>query len=169
MRGQLSPLLLKINIMHNQKIISDIITEYLEGTDKFLVEIKLRDDNRIHVFLDSDNGLTIDDCVDVHRFIESKLDREKEDFELLVSSSGIDKGFIVRRQYIKNIGRDVEVTVHDNKKVNGKLIAVDDEAIEIELQKTKNKKKDDDNSKGNIKILFKDIKEAKAIISFRKK
>lgn len=155
--------------MLSLEFIKKLVNQHLEGTDKFIVDIKLTSDNRIFVYLDADENLTVSDCINVHRHIESQLDRDTENFELLVSSAGLDKGFKIKRQYLKNVGRDVQVTTNDTIKTIGKLIAVDDSGIELEkLPEKKNKKKTTNQDIENIKILFEDIKETKAVISFKK-
>ncbi len=121
------------------------------------------------MYLDADEDLTVSDCIKVSRYINSQLDRDKEDFELLVSSSGLDRGFKVRRQYIKNIGREVQVTLESGEKETGILLAVDDNEIELELIPLDKKKKKITVVTEKIKLLFKDIKETKVVISFKKK
>jgi ribosome maturation factor RimP len=155
--------------MRNSELIIKLINEKLEGTDKFLVDITVTPDNRIHVYLDGDHGLTIQDCTDFHRFLESELDRDVEDFELIVSSAGLNKGFQVRRQYEKNIGKDIQLMTNNEEKITGKLLSIEGEVLEIE-KKTERKKKSQSagEEEKKIKILFNDIKEAKALISFKK-
>ncbi len=150
--------------------IKKFVDQNLKGSDKFLVDITISPDNQIHIFLDGDDKLTIQDCTDLHRYLESKLDRDEEDFELLVSSAGLDKGFEVKRQYIKNIGREVQVIITNGEMKTGKLLAVTEDGIELEILPPKNKKKRvKEQRSGNINLCFNDIKETKAVISFKKK
>ncbi|NCF75542.1 MAG: hypothetical protein GWO87_03600 [Xanthomonadaceae bacterium] len=95
-------------MMIEKKKIKNLVDEKLQNTEKFLVDIKIKSGNKILVFLDSDKSITIKDCADINRYIISKLDKEKEDFELRVSSAGLDKPFKLLRQYKKNIGKEVE-------------------------------------------------------------
>lgn len=155
--------------MLSVELIEKLVNQNLEGTDKFLVDVNVTSDSRIYVYLDSDEDLTVSDCIQVSRYIESNLDRDNEDFELLVSSSGLDRGFKVKRQYIKNIGREVQVILESGEKKAGILIAVDDNEIELEVLPPDNKKKKTTVVTGNIKLLLKDIKETKAVISFKKR
>jgi len=155
--------------MLSVELIEKLVNQNLEGTEKFLVDVNVTSDSHIYVYLDSDEDLTVSDCIRVSRYIESNLDRDKEDFELLVSSSGLDKGFKVKRQYIKNIGREVQVILESGEKKAGILIAVDDNEIELEVLPPENKKKKITVVTGNIKLLLKDIKETKAVISFKKR
>ncbi|MCD4679479.1 MAG: ribosome assembly cofactor RimP [Bacteroidales bacterium] len=155
--------------MLSVELIEKLVNQNLEGTEKFLVDVNVTSDSRIYVYLDSDEDLTVSDCIRVSRYIESNLDRDKEDFELLVSSSGLDRGFKVKRQYIKNIGREIQVILESGEKKAGILIAVDDNEIELEVLPPDNKKKKITVVTGNIKLLLKDIKETKAVISFKKR
>ena len=72
----------------------------------------------IRIFIDSDSRVLIEHCIELSKFIESQLDRDVEDFELNVSSSGLDQPYRLSRQYIKNIGREVSVLQKDNTKIN---------------------------------------------------
>ncbi|MEI6696654.1 MAG: ribosome assembly cofactor RimP [Bacteroidota bacterium] len=153
--------------MISKQKIADLIEEHLAGTDKFLVEFSVSPFNQIIVFIDGDQGVTISDCIALSRKIESNLDREIEDFELDVSSGGLDLGLRVNRQYIKNIGRTVDVKLNDNTKLSGVLKAVDEHSISLELLPSKKKKKTDEIVELNKTIDFKDIKETKIVITFK--
>jgi ribosome maturation factor RimP len=155
--------------MIKKDYINILLSEHLEGTGMFIVDINITKDNRIHVFIDADNGLTIDDCVNVHRYVESKLDREKEDFELKVSSSGVDNGLKVARQYVKNIGRLVEIVTNEETRLEGELISADDEEIEVKIQASGKKKKPGTEVGEVRRILLSEIKETKVKVTFKKK
>lgn len=148
--------------MINEKLISNIIQLAIGGTDKFLVEVKVRTGNRIMVFVDSDTLLTIADCAGLSKFIESHLNRESEDFELSVSSPGIDMPYRNVRQYLKNTGREVSVVTNDGIKRIGTLIAADQQGMEL-LEVTKMKKVV---TELRHRIKYTDIKETKEIIKF---
>ncbi len=163
--GIKSPLFLydKLQKMIKETTIRELVEAKLKDTSLFLVEVKVRTGNRIVVFADGETGITIDDCVDISRYIESKLDRDVEDFELEVSSPGILQPFKVEKQYIKNIGKQVQVLMKDGIKKNGTLLSVDNKSISIE-EKTKIK------GKVNVAIttiLFSDIKNTKLLITFK--
>ncbi|MFZ4401536.1 MAG: ribosome assembly cofactor RimP [Bacteroidales bacterium] len=153
--------------MISKQKIADLIEEYLFGTDKFLVEFSVSTSNHIIVFIDGDNGVTITDCIALSRKIESNLDRETEDFELNVSSAGLDLGLRVNRQYVKNTGRTVDVKLNDNTKITGVIKAVDEQSITLELLPGKKKKKSDEITELSKIIDFKDIKETKVVITFK--
>ena len=148
--------------MINEKLISNIIQLAIGGTDKFLVEVKVRTGNRIMVFVDSDTLLTIDDCAGLSKFIESHLDRESEDFELSVSSPGIDMPYRNIRQYLKNIGREVSVITNDGIRRIGTLVSADQQGLGL-LEAIKIKKVV---TEIRHRIEYTDIKETKEIIKF---
>ena len=117
--------------------ILEIVSEALEGSDKFLVNLKITPDNRIYIDIDGDNGVTIDDCIELSRAVESRLDRNEEDFALDVSSAGADQPLKLTRQYVKNLGREVEVETVDGEKLEGILGAADEESITLRIAGTK--------------------------------
>jgi ribosome maturation factor RimP len=145
----------------------DAITREVESvlteTDKFVVEIKVKAGNRITVLLDSDTSISIDDCIAITRHIESVFDRETEDYDLIVSSAGIDQPYKLLRQYIKNVGREVEVTLKDGSIFTGKLTSADAEKISV-YRKTKVKKVETEETR---EIPFAEIKQTKEVISFK--
>ncbi len=139
------------------------VEKALGESDKYVVEVKVKAGNRITVLLDSDTHITIDDCVAVTRHIESAFSRETEDYDLTVSSAGIDQPYKLLRQYIKNIGREVEVSLADRSVFKGKLIAADKDKITV-YRKTKVKKVETEETR---EIPFSEIKQTKEIISFK--
>ena len=142
-----------------------------EKMDKnmFLVDVSINERNVIHVFVDSFDGLTIDQCVDISRHIEHSLDRDKEDFELQVSSPGLTESFTVQEQYRKNKGREIEVVTKEGVKLKGVLQETDNEEFVLEtLVKEKlegHKKKQLVVKKHQLK--YNEIVSAKAVISFK--
>lgn len=148
--------------MTNSDIVS-IVNEHLEGTGKFLVDVLVKPANRIFVFIDGDHGVTIADCAELSRFIESKFDRETEDYELNVSSSGADHPIRLPRQYGKNIGRSLQVWLDDDSTVSGQLEGVDQDGIIIKTKEDKKKKLPAE----TLSLPFHKIKESKVIISFK--
>ncbi len=149
--------------------VKDLIIDKLEEKNCFIVELDVKPGNNIMLEIDSLNGFTIQDCVDFSRAVEHNLDREVEDFELHVSSPGIDKPFRVKEQYLKNIGREVKVVTNEDEKVEGELKAVNNDAIEVEYsykEKIEGKKKKQTITESK-KIEFNNIKETTLIISFK--
>lgn len=148
--------------MIDKEKVQSVVNQELEGADLFLVDLKIGKDNKISVFIDGDNGVTIQNCIDLSRKIESNFDREVEDFELSVFSSGVGEPLKLNRQYKKNIGRNIEViTNEEGGKIVGELLMVDEEKIVVKVQPKK--KKDPIVEK---EILIDNIKESKIIILF---
>lgn len=138
-----------------------IVNEYVEGTDKFLVDISVSARNAIDIFVDGDNGISIQECVKISRLIESNFDREVEDYELRVSSAGLTKPFKLIRQYKKYLNRQIEVVTVDDKKVKGVLKSVSDNGFELEVKKGKKGKET-----VSEEYLYDGIRGAKPYIGF---
>ncbi|MCB9204883.1 MAG: ribosome assembly cofactor RimP [Flavobacteriales bacterium] len=149
-------------MMITESTIRGLVEEKIEGTDMFLVSVRVLPSNLIKVFVDSVGGLNVKDCVAVSRHIEGSLDREKEDFELEVSSPGLSEPFQHPLQYKKNVGRGIKVTTADGESVKGELIEFEGESITVQPEKKKKKEQAEP-----VKILLTDIKEAKTVISFK--
>ena len=146
--------------MITEKQITELIEEALAGTDRFPVDVSVKPGNRILVFIDSDTSVSIMDCIKLSKFIESHLDRETEDFELNVSSAGLDQPYKLLRQFSKNIGREIAVLLVDKTKISGKLTAADENGIQVlEIKKVKKEITETEH-----RIPFSEIKEAKEII-----
>ena len=121
-------------MIEKQKI-QGLVEEFIKGTGLFLVTIKVSNANKITILADKNEGITIDECAGIHRHIENGLDREKEDFELQVSSPGLDTPFAVIEQYFKNEGKKVEVVDNEGSKYTGKLKNVTSGGFELETEK----------------------------------
>ena len=121
--------------MIEKKTVSQIVEEWLEGKDYFLVEVTVSPDDKIVVEIDHADGVWIEDCVELSRFIESKLNREEEDYELEVGSAGIGQPFKVLQQYYNHVGSDVEVLTKDGRKLTGVLKDADEEKFVVAVQK----------------------------------
>ncbi|MBR5688745.1 MAG: ribosome assembly cofactor RimP [Prevotella sp.] len=111
--------------MIDKTVVKQLVEEWLEGKDYFLVDIEISSDNRIVVEIDHADGVWIEDCVALSRFIEERLDREVEDYELEVGSAGLGQPFKVPQQYVNFTGKEVEVLDADGKKYKGLLKSVD--------------------------------------------
>lgn len=130
---------------NSTQIIEALIAKLLAETeDIFLVSVRIKPTNNIKVFLDADGGLNIDKCVKINRAMYRTIEEEAwypdGNFSLEVSSPGIDEPLLLLRQYVKNIGRNVEVTLTDDSKQEGKLLEASEAAITIEYTEGKNKK-----------------------------
>jgi ribosome maturation factor RimP len=146
------------------KLIEDLVSEKIAETELFIGEIKVKAGNIIYVFLDGDHGVSIEQCVSVSRYIEQNLDREKEDFELHVSSYGVGQPLKFLRQYKNAVGKNLSVTTEDGTKYLGKLLAANEQTITIE--KSEKKKKE---AAEEIEISFQTIKTAKIEVVFNQK
>jgi ribosome maturation factor RimP len=147
--------------------VEQLIAEGIEGTEIFVVKLTVSSSNDINVLLDSDSGLSLADCRTVSRAIEFNLDREEEDFSLTVASAGIGEPLVLR-QYMKNVGRKVTVTLNEGEVIEAKMIAANDQNIELEW-KSREKKP---TGKGKITVVNKriiehrDIKQTIVLITF---
>ena len=150
-----------------QKAIEDFVNAQLKGSeDIFLVEVKVIPGKNIKVFLDADNGITIDKCIKINRALYNQIEASNifpnGDFSLEVSSPGVDEPLKLHRQYKKNIGRTVEVTLNDGTKKEGKLTGVNDEEIIIEEKSGQGKK----TVIKTTNILFNQVKHTKVLVTF---
>jgi ribosome maturation factor RimP len=149
----------------NLETVKSILESLLEG-DIFLVDMKVKPTNNIKIYLDADTGLGIEKCIKINRALY-KVMEEMEiypdgDFSLEVSSPGIDEPLKMHRQYLKNIGRNIEVSYLDGQKKEGQLKQVNEESIEIEYTEGKGKKA----VTHNVDIPFSQIKQTKVLIKF---
>ena len=160
--------------MLNKKNIEKLALERIDELDRglFIVDISVSPKNVIQVELDCEDGnVAILDCVSVSRNIEHNLDREEQDFELQVSSAGLDKPFRVLKQYIKNIGYEVKVILNEkNQVLEGVLTHADENGIKLET--TTKERLEDKKKKVTVvqehEFTYDQIKETKIIISFKK-
>ena len=121
--------------MIEEVFVKAIVEDFLKDTDKFPVEVEINPGNRIVVEIDSDSGVSIDDCIRLTKYIESKLDRDVEDYELEVGSAGIGQPFKLLRQYKKNIGKEVEVLTKKGEKLSGVLKDADKDKFVLTIEK----------------------------------
>jgi ribosome maturation factor RimP len=155
--------------MISKDSVYQIIDSFLENSNYYLVDLKISEGNHIAVEIDCFEGVSIDFCVSLSNEIESKLDRNIEDYELEVSSSGLTEPFKVPNQYLKNIGNEVEVITNESKKITGLLKSYDSEKIVLEQEK---KMKPEGSKKKiimnqAIEIPLKNIKTTKYIFRFK--
>jgi ribosome maturation factor RimP len=144
--------------------IKGLVEEFLKGTGMFLVAVKVSSTNRITILADKNEGITIDECAAIHRHIENNLDRDKEDFELQVSSPGLDMPFGVIEQYYKNGGRKVEVIDNEGSKFTGILKNVTAGGFELETEvKIKGKTKE----LKDISFNFDQVKTTRVILTIK--
>ena len=147
--------------------IEQFVLEQIESLpEAFLIEIKSTPGNKITVLLDADDGITIDRCIKINRALYKYIEETglfpDGNFSLEVSSPGVDRPLQLHRQYLKNIGRNVEVLYTDGTKLEGKLARVEEESIIIEQQEGKGKKM----TTKEVTILFNEIKHTTVLITF---
>lgn len=130
--------------MINQDSVKKVCEEWLEGKDYFLVDINVDKENKIIVEIDHKDGVWIEDCCQLSRFIEEHFDRDVEDYELEVGSAGIGQPLKVLQQYLNLVGKEVELMTLEGKKLTGVLADANDECFTLaykEKQKIEGKKR----------------------------
>jgi ribosome maturation factor RimP len=132
----------------------------------FLVDIRIKPTNNVRVYIDGDQGISIEKCVQFNRALYKRLEEANlfpgGDFSLEVSSPGLDEPLKLHRQYRKNIGRQVELVLQDGAKIEGRLLEVGEDGIIVEETRGKNKKKEI----VNHIVLFENIKTTKIQVVF---
>jgi len=152
-----------------KETVHQIVEDFIVDKNYYLVDLKITPDNRISLEIDSFNGVSIEFCMELNKHIESQLDREKEDYELEVSSAGLTEPFKVLKQYEKNIGNEVEVLTKVGFKISGILIEVLETEFVLEIEKIEKP----EGSKRKIIVKerltfpYEDIKTTKYIIRFK--
>lgn len=150
-------------------VVKALVEEWLSGKDYFLTDLTISADDRIVVEIDHKDGVWIEDCVELSRFIESGLDREREDFELEVGSAGIGQPFKVLRQYQIHQGDRVEVLKADGKKLVGVLGEADEEGFSLtvtEKVRLEGKKRPELVDR-DYRLAFSEVKRTKYLIDFK--
>jgi ribosome maturation factor RimP len=144
--------------------IENLVKEFLGNSELFLVAVKISSAGKITIIADKKEGITIDECVSISKYVESNLNRDDEDYELMVSSPGLDMPFMVKEQYLKNEGRKVEVVNTEGEKFSGLLKNVTNGGFEIEAEvKLKGKTKE----KKDLSFNYDQVKSAREIVSFK--
>ena len=120
--------------MINKEIVKTLTEEWLQGNEYFLVDVNFAADDRIVIEIDHADGVWIEDCAELSRFLQERLGEELGEYELEVGSAGLGQPFKVAQQYINHIGDTLEVLQADVKKVQGVLKAVDAPSFTITVQ-----------------------------------
>ena len=150
-------------------VVKALVEEWLSGKDYFLTDLTISPDDRIVVEIDHKDGVWIEDCVELSRFIESGLDPEREDFELEAGSAGIGQPFKVLRQYQIHQGDRVEVLKADGKKLVGVLGEADEQGFTLtvtEKVKLEGKKRPELVDR-DYRLAFNEVKHTKYLIDFK--
>ena len=155
--------------MIDKNVVKKLVDEWLEGKEYFLVDIQISADAKIVVEIDHADGVWIEDCVELSKFIEERLSRDEEDYELEVGSAGLGQPFKVPQQYINFIGKEVEVLDQDRRKIRGILKSVESEKFVVSV----NEKVQVEGKKRPVKMDvdheydMNEVKYTKYIISFK--
>lgn len=120
--------------MIDKNVVKTLVEEWLQDKEYFLVDIQISPDDRIVIEIDHADGVWIEDCVELSRFIEDRLSRDEEDYELEVGSAGLGQPFKVPQQYVNFIGKEVEVLDNNGKKTKGVLKCVDGNDFTVTVQ-----------------------------------
>ena len=156
-------------IMDFRAKVEQLVHEFLETRkDLYLVDLKISAGDDITVILDGDEGLSLQDCLDASRAIEFNLDREEHDFSLQVMSPGLSEPLKLPRQFKKNMGREIEVLLNSDEKIQGEVVAVDDEKVTLVLRYRRPKLigKGKEDVVENKEIPYTEIKKALVVIKF---
>ncbi|MGN1241101.1 MAG: ribosome assembly cofactor RimP [Alloprevotella sp.] len=155
--------------MIDKNVVENLVNTWLEGKDYFLTDLTISTDDRIVVEIDHKDGVWIEDCVALSRFIEDGLNRDEEDFELEVGSAGIGQPFKVHKQYEIHQGDTVEVLTAEGKKLIGTLTGVQPESFTVTVtEKVKEEgKKRPVMKERDVRLNFVDVKWTKYYIDFK--
>lgn len=121
--------------MIEKNVVSKLVEEKIALSGNYLVDVVIKPGNLIIVEIDNDEGVCIDDCAELSRYLEAHLDRDIEDYELEVGSAGITSPFKVLRQYVKNIGNEVEMQLKNGVKLTGILKAATEDGVVVTIDK----------------------------------
>jgi len=154
--------------MIREKVLELVNQALSEKTTLFLIDLAISETNKIVITLDGDNGVTLQDCIDISRAVEHNLDRDEFDFSLEVTSVGANSPLQLVRQYRKNIGRKLQVETHNGDKIEATITDANQDFITLEWTSREPKK----TGKGKETITHKkeipcsEIKTAKVMIVF---
>lgn len=152
-----------------QDRVKELLDKALEERPSlFLIDLEVTDENRVLIVIDGDEGVSLQDCIDLSRAIEHNIDKEEYDFSLEVTSAGATAPISNPRQYLKNIGRKLEVKTLDGEEIEARLESVDEKGITL-TWKTREPKpvgKGKHTVEKEAVIEYNNIKEAKAVITF---
>ncbi|QOR73386.1 ribosome assembly cofactor RimP [Cruoricaptor ignavus] len=155
--------------MEFRQKVEQLLTDFLQSRpDLFLMDLKISAGNDITVMLDGDGGVSLQDCLDASRAIENNLDREVQDFSLQVMSYGAAEPLLKPRQFVKNIGRTLNLQLEDDTEIEGEATRADEDSVALMLRYRKPK----DVGKGKVdveeerEIPYSQIKKAAVVIKF---
>lgn len=155
--------------MIKKELIESIVLPKLQEEDLFLVDINISATNNISIIIDGDKGAGIDSCIAISRLVESSLNRDVEDFELEVASAGVGQPLKITRQFVKNIGREVEVVRKNGEKLKGTLTVANSESFSVKFSKKVpiEGRKAKQTVEEEVTLAYGDAKTVKVIVSFK--
>lgn len=155
------------NMTFKEKVSSVVNEALVQKPSLFLIDLVITDAYKIIVTLDGDNGVILQDCIDISRAIEGGLDREEQDFSMEVASAGATSPLKMPRQFKKNIGRKLKVTTAAEK-IEANITDANDEFIVLEWSAREPKQvgKGKETVQKRVEVKYEDIKEAIVIITF---
>ena len=150
-----------------EQVYNLVVEELVEKPSVFLIDLIISDNFKISITLDDDNGVVLQDCIDISRAIENKLDREEQDFSLEVASVGVGSPLKFVRQYIKNVGRTLIVKLA-TQTIEAELVEANDNFIILSWKAREPKKigKGKETVQKRQEIPYTDIKEAIVTVTF---
>ena len=153
--------------MISEKRVQELVEEKIKGSELFIVEVKVSGGNRISIALDRPTKLNVDDCAEVSRYVEAGLNRDVEDFEITVSSPGLEQPLKVLNQFLKHQGRNVRVVMKDGRLLRGKMNSANEEGITLEVFRENKKKNKEQTQNEILNLKYPEIKETKIEITFK--
>lgn len=155
--------------MIDKEVLIKHTEDFLEGSDNYLIDVIVNSGNAISIEIDNDNGVNINDCVELSRYIESKLNRDEEDFELTVGSVGLTSPFKKLRTYQKYLNNEVEVLTKKGQKLVGVLKSADENKFTLTISKKVRpegaKRKTEVND--DLQFSYDEVKYTKYLIRFK--
>lgn len=159
------PLLFLHSIVIVKQEIIKVADLKIKELDGFLVDVKVNTNNVITIFFDRMEGVRVEHCLEVSKYVEAHFDRDVDDYELTVCSAGLDNAFMVDEQYQKSIGKEVNVLLANGKRKTGIILSYDGTLIIEVVKKKKGSRKTYITE--HVNILKEEIKETKLKINFK--
>lgn len=154
--------------MISKEAIKQVAESKIKELDGFFVDLKVNTANVITLFFDRMDGVQVEHCLEISKYIEEHFDRDIEDYELTVCSAGLDNPFVVDQQYYKYRGKEVRVLLKNGTRKKGIILSYENNQLTLQVanKKTGNKSKKND-SKHEVIISRLEIKETKLKINFK--
>lgn len=169
-RGQQSPLSLSQPLSDVKQAVLELVEKYLPDESHFVVEVKMEEKagkTRLLILIDADQGITIETCALVSRKVSEELETQDligDAYILEVSSPGLDYPLNTVRQYQKNLGRELKLTLSSGSELQGKLLEVAEDSIKLLIKRKEKGKKA---TEEEVSVLFADIKKSIVQVSFK--